>query len=106
MTARGHVIDGDAVTDLDCDTVILVTARKTNDGLFKALKSRADEWAGNDIAAIYHIGDCYSPRIPQLCIWEGHRIAREFESPDPQKPLPYIRERRIWGDNTMPALAG
>jgi dimethylamine/trimethylamine dehydrogenase len=97
--------ESDAVNELDCDTVILVTARASNDGLFKALKTRQDEWAANEISAIYHIGDCYSPRIPQLCIWEGHRLAREFDSPDPQKPLPYIRERRIWGDDTMPTLA-
>ncbi len=38
-------------------------------------------------------------------IFEGHRIAREFESPNPMKPLPYIRERTIWGQETMPRLS-
>ena len=97
--------ESDVVTELACDTVILVTARKSNDALFKAIKARKAEWADNDLQAVYHIGDCYSPRIPQLCIWEGHRIAREFESDNPQVPLPFTRERRIWGDDTMPSLS-
>ena len=32
-------------------------------------------------------------------IFDGHRLAREFESDNPQQPLPYIRERPIWGQS-------
>ena len=31
--------------------------------------------------------------------------AREFESKNPQYPLPFIREQHIWGGETYPKLA-
>ena len=37
-------------------------------------------------------------------VFDGHRIAREFESENPQYPLPWIRERQIWGGETYPSL--
>jgi dimethylamine/trimethylamine dehydrogenase len=37
-------------------------------------------------------------------IFDGHRLAREFESLHPQYPLPFIRERQIWGRETYPKL--
>ena len=47
----------------------------------------------------------YAPGIPQGAVWQGHRLAREFDSADPMKPLPFIRERRIWGGtDPMPVL--
>jgi dimethylamine/trimethylamine dehydrogenase len=30
-------------------------------------------------------------------IFDGHRLAREFESDNPARPLPFIRERHIQG---------
>src|SRR6476620_10620804 len=50
------------------------------------------------------IGDCYAPRYLMNAIFDGHRLAREFESPHPQYPLPFIRERQIWGQETYPKL--
>jgi|TARA_B100000470_G_C19606314_1_gene308926 dimethylamine/trimethylamine dehydrogenase len=46
----------------------------------------------------------FAPRLIYNTIFDGHRLAREFESENPERPLPYIRERRIWGDDTMPTL--
>ncbi len=96
---------GTEVELLECDTVVLVTARIPNAELFTELKARKAEWEKNEIKAIYHIGDCYAPRMIADCIFDGHRLAREFESPDPQHPLPFIRERQIWGRETYPELA-
>ena len=31
-------------------------------------------------------------------IFDGHRLAREIDSPHPEMPLPFIRERRLWGE--------
>ena len=90
---------------IECDTVVLATARIPNAELFTELKTRKAEWEKNEIKAIYHIGDCYAPRYIADCIFDGHRLAREFESPDPQHPLPFIRERQIWGRETYPELA-
>jgi dimethylamine/trimethylamine dehydrogenase len=95
---------GTEVTELECDTVVLATARKANSGLNNALWARKDEWASNGVLAIYQAGDCYSPRTISDAVFDGYRIAREFESDNPQIPIPYIRERMIWGQNTMPTL--
>ena len=33
-------------------------------------------------------------------IFDGHRLGREIDSPHPEMPLPFIRERRLWGETT------
>lgn len=93
----------DTVT-LDCDAVVLVTSRVPNSELFAELKARKSEWAANDIQDIYRVGDCYAPRQISNAIFDGHRLAREFDSEHPQYPLPWIRERQLWGAPTVPAL--
>ncbi|MEZ5524174.1 MAG: FAD-dependent oxidoreductase [Pseudomonadales bacterium] len=87
---------------LEADTVILVTARLSNDALYKALRERQDEWQKEGIKGIYQAGDCYAPRLTGDAIFEGHRLAREFESTNPQRPLPYLRERMVWGRENLP----
>ena len=44
---------------------------------------------------MYRIGDCHAPRQILNAIFDGHRLAREFDSLHPQYPLPFIRERRL-----------
>lgn len=34
----------------------------------------------------------------------GLKCAREFASPHPERPLPWIRERQLWGAETVPSL--
>ena len=46
----------------------------------------------------------YAPRLLPDTIFDAHRLAREFESDNPQIPLPYIRERQIWGQKVYPEL--
>jgi len=92
--------------DLTCDTVVLVTGRLSNHHLFTELKSRREEWAGEEIDNIFHTGDCYAPRMIADAVFDGHRLAREFESDNPQFALPWIRERQLWGHETYPKLPG
>ena len=49
------------------------------------------------IEAVYVIGDAAAPRMIVDSIFDGHRLAREIDSPHPAMPLPFIRERRLWG---------
>jgi dimethylamine/trimethylamine dehydrogenase len=42
---------------------------------------------------VYRIGDCVAPRLIADAIWDGHRLGREIDSPDPARPLPHLRER-------------
>jgi len=36
-----------------------------------------------------------APRIIAEAIFDGHRLAREIDSPNPALPLPYLRERLV-----------
>ncbi|HLB06874.1 MAG TPA: FAD-dependent oxidoreductase [Alphaproteobacteria bacterium] len=103
-TGKAPIERGQAAQTIECDSVILVTARRPNDALYKALKERRGQWAAQGIRGIYQAGDCYAPRLLAQAIFDGHRIAREFESPDPQRPLPFIRERLLWGQSMLPSL--
>ena len=51
----------------------------------------------NGVESVYMIGDAAAPRMIVDCIFDGHRLAREIDSADPAVPLPFIRERRLWG---------
>jgi dimethylamine/trimethylamine dehydrogenase len=52
---------------------------------------------GNGGIELYRTGDCVAPRLVTDCIFDGHRLAREIDSPNPAEPLPHIREHRILG---------
>ena len=79
---------------IECDTVVLVTARRSEDALYTELKSDPAALAEAGIV-VYRIGDCEVPQIPADAIYSGHRLAREIDSPNPEVPRPYIRERRL-----------
>ena len=84
------------------DTLVLVTGRHSDCDLYDGLKARKDEWADNDIKGVYLIGDAWAPKLMADATFEGHRLAREIESDDPQHPKPYIREVAVWGVPHMP----
>ena len=44
---------------------------------------------------LYRIGDCVAPRLLAEAIFDGHRLAREIDSADPEIALPYLRERPL-----------
>src|SRR6267378_3455606 len=90
--------------DLGVDAVILVTSRRSNDGLWRELKARKTEWGSNEIQDIFRTGDCKAPSQLNQALWDAHRLAREFDSPHPAYPLPWIRERQLWGGPTVPKL--
>ena len=92
----------DELVDLECDALVLVTARVPNGALYADLKARRAEWQRHEVQAVYRIGDCHAPRQALNAIFDGHRLAREFESAHPQHPLPFIRERQLWGHSTIP----
>ncbi|MFT4118813.1 FAD-dependent oxidoreductase [Bradyrhizobium sp.] len=95
---------GEELVEIDCDALVLVTSRKPNDKLYRELIARRGEWEQNDLSGVYRIGDCHAPRQLMNAIFDGHRMGREFDSANPQYPLPWIRERQIWGATTYPVL--
>jgi dimethylamine/trimethylamine dehydrogenase len=78
------------------EATVLVTSRVAADGLYREVHSDAERLAGNGIEAVYRIGDCLAPRLHVAeAIFDGHRLAREIDSPHPAEPLPYLRERAL-----------
>jgi dimethylamine/trimethylamine dehydrogenase len=79
------------------DGVVLVTARRSNDALYRELLSDPAALAREGIEAVYAVGDCVAPRLIADCVFDGHRLAREIDASTPARPLAYLRERGLVG---------
>ncbi|MFE3998391.1 NAD(P)-binding protein [Nocardioides sp. YIM B13467] len=77
---------------LETDALVLVTVRVPVDGLYQELVRDHEALEEAGIEAVHCIGDALSPRPLADVTFEGHRLAREFESPNPAIALPYKRE--------------
>ncbi|WP_341996532.1 FAD-dependent oxidoreductase [Microbacterium sp. LWH7-1.2] len=78
---------------MPCDTVVLVTRRVSEDRLYRELLERQGDWSEAEISAVHRIGDAVAPRLAADSIFDGQRLAREIDGPDPNVPLAYRRER-------------
>lgn len=97
--ARGHLIEYPAQERTwTAGAIVLATGRVPDTQLYRTLQEDSDSLSSAGIEALYRIGDCVAPR-PQVAdaIFDGHRLAREIDSADPMKPLPWIRENRVLG---------
>ena len=82
---------------IEVEAVCLVTFRTSVSALYDQLKSDAAALSDAGIEGLYLIGDAWAPGMIAQSVFSGHRLAREIDSPDPSKPLPFIRdERRIF----------
>jgi dimethylamine/trimethylamine dehydrogenase len=84
-----------ARSTLEVDGVVLVTQRRSDEALYHGLTADPATLEAAGIEALYRIGDCVAPRLIADAIFDGHRLAREIDSPDPARPLPYLRERPL-----------
>ncbi|MGV8949866.1 MAG: FAD-dependent oxidoreductase [Cypionkella sp.] len=82
----------DARTRLDCDAVVMVASRRSNDALFHALKAREAEWQDAGIRSLKLIGDAAAPAPIAWATFAGHRYARELDEADIGDALPFRRE--------------
>jgi dimethylamine/trimethylamine dehydrogenase len=78
---------------LKTDAIVLVTQRSSEDRLYLELVAGKDALTAAGIDGVYRIGDAVAPRMISEVIFDGHRLAREIDSPNPALPLPYLRER-------------
>jgi dimethylamine/trimethylamine dehydrogenase len=81
--------------ELEADATVLVTQRLSDDGLHRELAADADALAAAGIVAVHRVGDCVAPRLIADAIFDGHRLAREIDRPDPAVAAPYLRERPL-----------
>lgn len=86
-----------AEQEIAADEVVLVTARCARDRLYRELLADWETLARAGVRAVYRIGDCAAPRLLADAIFDGHRLGRELDSPQPARPLAYLRERAVWG---------
>jgi dimethylamine/trimethylamine dehydrogenase len=93
-SVRGHD-EYDQPWALDCDGVVLVTQQASDDALYLELVADRAALEAAGIEAVYRIGDAEAPRPISEAVFDGHRLAREIDGPDPSRPLPYLRERPL-----------
>ncbi len=82
---------GDAY-ETECDDVVLVTHQVVDDDLYQGLTADPAALAAAGIDAVHLIGDASSPRWISEAVFDGHRLAREIDSPHPSIPLAVRRE--------------
>ncbi len=76
----------------ECDSLILVTERVPNDGLFNSLNGDPERLNNAGIKTLKCIGDSFAPATIASAVYSGHLAAREFQA-DPQQEVPFLRER-------------
>jgi len=78
---------------LPASTVVLVTSRVPNDDLYLNLTEDSSRIEDAGIISVNAIGDCLCPSTIAAAVYEGHRVAREIETPPENPDLPFRREQ-------------
>jgi dimethylamine/trimethylamine dehydrogenase len=91
----GGVDEFDEPFSLVVDGVVLATQQVSDDALYLELVDDPAALEAGGIEAVYRIGDCVAPRMISEAIFDGHRLAREIDGPDPARALPFDRERGV-----------
>ncbi len=97
-TGKGEAVLHDGLARKErrvpCAGVVSVTARLPVDELWQALAADpAVEKAG--IRSLKRIGDCFGAGPIAAAVYQGHRYARELQSPVDADGVPFRRERHV-----------
>jgi dimethylamine/trimethylamine dehydrogenase len=87
----GETQFGDPWT-LDVDDFVLVTHQVPISDLYRDLTSDPAALAAAGIEAVHLIGDASAPRWISESVFDGHRLARELDLPEPAFPAPVLRD--------------
>ena len=74
-----------------CATLVMVTSRQPNDGLYHDLRADPGKLAEAGVKSVKRIGDAYGPGLIAAAVWSGHRYARELDGPT-VGDVPFKRE--------------
>jgi dimethylamine/trimethylamine dehydrogenase len=77
---------------IDCDAVVMVASRISEDALYRDLLAQQGDWADAGIKSVKIIGDAAAPAPIAWATYAGHRYARELDTPDIGDALPFHRE--------------
>lgn len=80
---------------VEYDSVMLVTHKTSNCDLYDQLQGAPDDMSNAGIKSIHLIGDAHTPSVIAQATFSGTRLAREFDSDNPDQHKPFIRERRL-----------
>jgi len=66
---------------IEADSLVLITARRPNDGLYQAVTARLEATPSDKPLTVQRFGDCLAPAIIAAAVFAGHRYARELDAP-------------------------
>ncbi len=70
----------DALETISVRSVLNVSMRLPNDGLYQNVLQREADWQAAGIGQVVCIGDALAPGLIAHAVYAGHRFAREFEA--------------------------
>ena len=74
-------------------SVVMVTSRQPDNQIYLALRENPDKLASAGIRLVCAVGDCNNPSTIATAIYEGHRVAREFDAAPVDPDMPFRREQ-------------
>jgi dimethylamine/trimethylamine dehydrogenase len=77
---------------LEANSVVLVTSRTPDEELYLGLTEDPDGLENSGIKSVTVIGDCLCPSTIASAVYEGHRVAQEFDAPPENPDMPFRRE--------------
>jgi len=78
--------------EIECQSIVLVTARSPSDMLYQSLVRRLEAGIEKSPQSIKRIGDCEAPSIIAAAVYSGHKYARELDTViDRDNPLKHDR---------------
>jgi dimethylamine/trimethylamine dehydrogenase len=86
-----HIYTGES-TVMNCDALLLVTARLPNASLETELGMMRDSWGDAGIKSVTRIGDALAPSTIAAAVYSGHRYARELDEKIDPDAVPFDRE--------------
>lgn len=79
------------------DPVLMGTYRKSDCAIHDQLQAQPERLKEAGIPSIHLIGDAHTPGMIAQATFVGARLARAFDTDDPDTHQPFIRERRLIG---------
>lgn len=76
----------------ECDSVVLVTSRRSNDAVYQALRACEADWRQAGIKSVSRFGDAESPAPIAWATYAGHRYAQQLDEEDIADEVPFRRE--------------
>jgi dimethylamine/trimethylamine dehydrogenase len=67
--------------EIQCTSLLAITARLPQDELQQALLAREAEWRDAGVEAVDAVGDCLAPGLIAHAVYEGHRYAQALDAP-------------------------